>query len=176
MNVVLRYITAYTGKDQPKELPLRVNNVQMTAEWLDNKVYNMFADDDWKSLFPSSSGWVELGGNFYALSMYHQMHCLDTMRYAYVAARAGALSFPGNGTGVDHHMNHCLTYLREAVLCHADTTLEDTVVITDAFGEKDHGATGMGMVHKCKDWVQIRDYLDEHYDEAAFNYFPPSEL
>lgn len=172
--MMLNSIVAYQGEDQPNELPMRVRNVRMTSEWLDDEVYDMYADEDWASLFPTSNGWVQLGPNFYVLSMYHQMHCLETMRYAYVAAKAGMLSYPGNGTGTDHHMNHCLTYLREAILCHADTTLERSTVFVDAKGEKDHGATGMGMIHKCRDWVQVRDYVEKHYDGEAFNYFPPN--
>lgn len=144
----------------------------MNTEWLDDKVYSIYADSDWASLFPRGNGWVALGPKpeFYALSMYHQMHCLDAMRFAYAAAKSGTLTFPGNGTGVDHHMNHCLTYLREGILCAADTTLERSSV-QNKDGRLDHGATGMGMTHKCHDWVQVQKYLEEQYNETEFNDF-----
>lgn len=104
-------IVGYIGDDYPKELPLRVNQVAMNAEWLDDEVYGPYADEDWASNFPKSNGWVALGPNhdMFVLSMFHQLHCLDALRFGYVTAKARALEFPGNGTGVEHHVNHCLT-------------------------------------------------------------------
>lgn len=83
----------------------------MNAEWLDDEVYGPYADEDWASNFPKSNGWVALGPNhdMFVLSMFHQLHCLDALRFGYVTAKARVLEFPGNGTGVEHHVNHCLT-------------------------------------------------------------------
>ncbi|KDR68847.1 hypothetical protein GALMADRAFT_77954 [Galerina marginata CBS 339.88] len=146
----------------------------MVGELLDDEVFSMTADSDWDSNFPRGRGWVKLGPNsdFYVLSMYHQLHCLDAMRYAYVAAKTGNIAFPGNGTGFDHHMNHCLTYLREAVLCAADTTLERSETYITPQGVTDRGATGMGMVHQCRNWVQVREYLESQWDDSDDIYLP----
>ncbi|KAA1469634.1 hypothetical protein DENSPDRAFT_835274 [Dentipellis sp. KUC8613] len=158
---------AYTVDDHPNRLPVHIGEAAMNAEWLDDQVYGPYADDDWASLFPRSNGWVALGPNqeMYVLSMFHQLHCLDALRYGYVTAKAGTLQFPGNGTGVEHHVNHCLTYLKEMLLCAGDTTLETSMPVTNAKGEIDHGATGNNIVHRCRDWTQIRDYLEENYEE-----------
>jgi hypothetical protein len=46
------------------------------------------------------------------------------------------------------HIQHCLDYLRQSLMCHADTTLEpDDVGI--------NGAHGFGVRHNCKDWNQL---------------------
>lgn len=145
----------------------------MTVEWPDDELYGLFADDDWASNFPLGNGWVlygpEGGGRStkrkFALSMYHQLHCLDAMRYGYVGARGSMFVWPGNGTDADHHFNHCLSYLREAILCAADTTLETSRSVLNPSGNADNGASGMGITHKCRDWTQVRAYLEQHYEE-----------
>ena len=32
-------------------------------------------------------------------------------------------------------------------------------------GFKEHGATGMDMVHRCKDWTTVRGYLEDNFAE-----------
>ena len=134
----------------------------MNAEWLDDRVYSIYADDDWASNIPMDSEFVDIGPNhdLYSLSMFHQLHCLDAMRYAFAAAKASALVFSGNGTGVEHHVTHCLVYLREMVLCAADTTLEPAdAVVLDKLGNEHLGSTGDNVIHRCRDWTQIREVV-----------------
>ena len=46
------------------------------------------------------------------------------------------------------HIQHCLDYLRQSLMCHGDTTLEpDDVGI--------NGAHGFGIQHVCKSWTQV---------------------
>lgn len=135
----------------------------MNAEWLDDRVYSIYADDDWASLIPEDSGFVDLGPNheMFSLSMYHQLHCLDVMRHAFATAKARVLAFPGNGTKVEHHVSHCLVYLREMVLCAGDTTLEPAdAVVLDKAGKEHLGSTGDNVIHKCRDWTQIRGLVE----------------
>lgn len=149
----------------------------MEVEWLDDKVYGLYADEDWKSLFPGDAGFVSLGPppsesepksssewnqNVFAVGMYHQLHCLDVFRHSYVAAKAGALTYPGNGTGFDHHVNHCLSYMREMVLCAADTTLIHVVDLETTNHRGRYGASSIGTVHRCRDWTQVRKFVEEH--------------
>lgn len=151
----------------PNELPFRAQKVAMTVESPDDELFGIYQDEEWASLFPRSNGWVALGPNseLFALSMFHQLHCLDSLRYGYATAKAGVLEFPGNGTGVEHHVHHCLTYLRQMVMCSADTTLEKSELTFSAVsGKLAHGASGSGMMHRCKDWTQIRRYAEENFD------------
>lgn len=156
---------AYVGDDRPIALPLNVRQTAMNTEWLDDRVYGIYADDDWASIIPIRSGFVDLGPNhdLYSLSMYHQLHCLDVMRHAFASAKASALVFPGNGTGVEHHVTHCLVYLREMILCAADTTLEPVDgVALDKLGNEHLGSTGDSVIHRCRDWTQIRGVVEEN--------------
>lgn len=134
----------------------------MNAEWLDDRVYGLYADDDWASNIPPDSGYVDLGPDhkMYSISMYHQLHCLDVMRHGFAAAKVKMLVWPGNGTRVEHHVVHCLNYLREMILCAGDTTLEPSDGFTIIAGKKYYGATGMDVVHRCRDWTQIRSFVD----------------
>jgi hypothetical protein len=164
------YIQGYEGEDRPTELPIHVPEAAMTIEWPDDELYGIYEDEEWLSIFPRSHGWLELGpkDELFVVSMYHQLHCLDSLRYGYASAKAGTLSFPGNGTGVEHHVNHCLTFLKETILCNADLTLE----VADAYRpvspgstKKQHGVSGMGMVHRCHDWTKVRDWLEVNFDK-----------
>ncbi|KAF9475811.1 hypothetical protein BDN70DRAFT_813382 [Pholiota conissans] len=160
---------SFIGHDRPNALPLHVKHTAMNAEWLDDRVYGIYADDDWASLIPPDSGFVDLGPNhdMFSLSMYHQLHCLDVLRYGFASAKAGALVYPGNGTSVDHHVSHCLVYLREMILCAADTMLEpaDTIVL-DKEGKEHLGSTGGNVVHRCRDWTQVRDMVEANTAEC----------
>jgi hypothetical protein len=73
------------------------------------------------------------------LAMFHQMHCIQTLRNNIV------------GAPVNHHTRHCLNVLRQAVLCGSDITL-------DAIN-KPNGTNGLGMVHVCRDWRKVYDFV-----------------
>ena len=160
---------AYEGRDHPPEMPLHIPEVGMNIEWPDDELYGIYQDDEWLSLFPRSNGWVALGpyDEMFVVSMFHQLHCIDALRYGYATAKAGVLVFPGNGTGVEHHVNHCLTYLKEIILCRGDTTLEESQLMRNPEGRMEHGASGVDMVHRCRDWTTIREYMEENFDQRV---------
>ncbi|KAL7277247.1 hypothetical protein ACG7TL_009100 [Trametes sanguinea] len=157
----------YVGDDFPAQLPLKLPAVGLVLS-SDASHFSLYADDDWGSLFPLSDGFITLhpsplthapataqssspDGRTFLISMVHQLHCLDVLRVAFVA----------NRTGAAQHAAHCLRYLRQAVLCHADATLEpDEPGVRD--GRWEHAASGVGAVHRCRDWTALRRYMDEH--------------
>ena len=117
--------------------------------------FSLDADDDWATLFPASDGFTDLGPastpRTFLVSMVHQLHCLDVFR----------VGFATNRTGYAHHVEHCLRYMLQIVLCNADTTLEaDEPGVRG--GRWEHAAGGVGSVHQCRDWRVLREYLDEH--------------
>ncbi|KAJ3003733.1 hypothetical protein NUW54_g5155 [Trametes sanguinea] len=164
----------YVGDDFPAQLPLKLPAVGLVLS-SDASHFSLYADDDWGSLFPLSDGFSTLhpavlhphphqqqapnspsNGRTFLISMVHQLHCLDVLRVAFVA----------NRTGAPQHVAHCLRYLRQAVLCHADATLEpDEPGVRD--GRWEHAASGVGAVHRCRDWTALRRYLDEHPAEPV---------
>ncbi|KAI3337573.1 hypothetical protein HD806DRAFT_518387 [Xylariaceae sp. AK1471] len=53
------------------------------------------------------------------LDVFHQLHCLDTLRRALYPDY-----YPREASRRTHllHQEHCVDYLRQAIMCHADTT------------------------------------------------------
>ncbi|KAH8901698.1 hypothetical protein GQ53DRAFT_835370 [Thozetella sp. PMI_491] len=84
----------------------------------------------------------------YVVSVFHQLHCLSMM-----IDQIGRFSSPGGwelSNRSRHHTIHCFDYLRQAILCAGDTTLEGTTV----YGE------GWGSLHQCKDIDTIRQSVE----------------
>ncbi|KAF7312836.1 hypothetical protein MKEN_00967500 [Mycena kentingensis (nom. inval.)] len=139
----------------PAVLPLDVDEAAMMFVTPD--FYALNASLHWASLIPCGHGWVRLGEarEPFAVSMYHQIHCLNGIRSA-------LLSPPSERTPHgDGHMNHCFNYLRQLLVCRADTTLEPTQIIRKD-GKVFAAASGEGVVHKCRDWTQIRRFVEDN--------------
>ncbi|KAK7683146.1 hypothetical protein QCA50_013819 [Cerrena zonata] len=144
----------YIGSDYPAELPLDIPSVGLELEGTEPH-YALKSDADWKSIYPQPRmGFTSLGqsNRTFMVSMYHQLHCLDVIRVGFVV----------NGSDAYHHIEHCLRYLRQILLCKADTTLEVTDgERTDEHGRILEGASGLGMIHRCKDWTKVKRHLED---------------
>lgn len=57
----------------------------------------------------------------YSLSVTHQLHCLAVLREVIKYEKGDNSRFAGNG-----HEYHCLDYIRQAILCAGDTTLDSS--------------------------------------------------
>ncbi|KAH8705450.1 hypothetical protein BGW36DRAFT_422006 [Talaromyces proteolyticus] len=70
---------------------------------------------------------------FGAISMFHQLHCLAKIREALQAGHEGRLV--PTDWHLDRHWPHCLDYLRQTILCHADGQIEQEQLFngTDIF-------------------------------------------
>ncbi|CRG86690.1 hypothetical protein PISL3812_03700 [Talaromyces islandicus] len=85
----------------------------------------------------------------YMMSVFHQLHCLKSyLVQAYQAAFTGSPLTKE----LAHHSSHCFDYLRQSVLCAADTTLEG----------KTTTGPGWGSVHECKDYDALLAWANEH--------------
>jgi len=156
------------------EFPVAIPAAALTTSRSPHYSLNSSDDDDWSTLIPRlSSGFLlhPTTGKFYAVSLYHQLHCLDALR-KYIAKGDALVLTPGTVA----HSDHCLDYLRQALLCHADTTLEPvrnvTVHVVSPAGTADAGKTqdhidqvamGWDVSHRCRDWTAVRTYLEENY-------------
>jgi hypothetical protein len=108
---------------------------------------------EWSSIRPAGMGYVYLGQSYFSfgVSMWHQLHCLDHLRTVIV------LGDDGSG-----HTEHCFHYLRQGILCAADTTLEPggpTMLLANG----DQIATGENVTHTCRDWRQVYDWMEENH-------------
>ncbi|KAF7315975.1 hypothetical protein MIND_00114500 [Mycena indigotica] len=144
------------GTYYPSSLPLSVSQAAM--EFSPTEKYALNASADWASLIPHGQGWVQLGKERqpFAVSMYHQLHCLNGLR---VALRTPKTS---RSPQFNSHTNHCFNYLRQLLLCKADTTLEPTKITQTGDGKVRAAASGDNVVHVCRNWVQIRRFVEEN--------------
>jgi hypothetical protein len=144
-------LEAWIGDDFPSELPLEIPLAGLSVETGEDH-FSLYDDDEWGTLFPSD-GFVRLGPNdrTFHVSLFHQLHCLDVIRVGYLTNRTHAFD----------HIQHCLRYLRQILVCHADTTLEDDIPqFVD--GGWTHSANGVGSIHRCKDWTVLRRWAADH--------------
>ncbi|KAJ7143528.1 hypothetical protein C8R43DRAFT_953969 [Mycena crocata] len=133
----------YQGDDYPHQLPLHIPSVALAIKDSDRyglSDFNAYADWRTTDLFPRSNGFVELGPE--GVAMFHQMHCLQRIRTAIVQGDPG------------HHTRHCLNLLRQTVLCASDTTLDPM--------NSPKGTDGLGIVHVCRDWQKVYDFVEEN--------------
>jgi hypothetical protein len=130
------------------DLPL----VYMTCE--ESMWYNItgpHTSDQWESTEPEGYGYLGLGDErrLFALSMFHQNHCLNLIRYGLEGRY---------DDGTHKHIQHCLSYIRQMILCHPDLTLEPADIL-----ERDYNIHRIGATHLCKDWTKVYDMLKENW-------------
>ena len=96
----------------------------------------------------------DISPNPRGLAVYHQLHCLDAIRRSYYAALDGDELDQLDEHLVPGHVRHCIDYLRQALLCNADTNLEP---IDPKLG----GVTGFGFPRRCRDPVKPLAWANE---------------
>ncbi len=81
--------------------------------------------------------------------------CQDTLRrgfYEVYDSREAILRGDNSSYGEEsitlHHVLHCIEFLRQSIMCHADSTIE-------AKDPDFHGVVGFGIAHSCKSWDQL---------------------
>jgi len=129
-------------------------------EVVDSDRYGMEDSNDWASITPPGHGFVKIDNEFYALSIYHQIHCLNSFRRM--------LNKSPNASYTEHdsmHSHHCLSYLRQMILCGADTTLEPAFQAINTDGRQTRAAYGTGVTHECRDWVEVREFAARNYEQ-----------
>ncbi|KAJ4356721.1 uncharacterized protein N0V89_004757 [Didymosphaeria variabile] len=147
----------YLEGDRPRELPIKVRTIQAVFQD-DPSHYAMEgipAWAEWNAIRPPGKGFAFLGEEYFAfdVSMWHQIHCLNHIRTMLI-----------NGDDGSSHTAHCFHYLRQGILCAADTTLEPGGVGSKKEnGEISHPETK--TVHTCRDWRQVHDWLGSEHEK-----------
>ncbi|KAF9465117.1 hypothetical protein BDZ94DRAFT_1254548 [Collybia nuda] len=143
----------YRGHDFPETLPLPspLQEVLLTVE--ESSRYALKgkqSDDEWFSLASASYGYVHLGphNRVFVVTMFHQLHCLRMLNLGFN---------PMEAIG-DAHLQHCLSYLRQMILCDPDLTLEPA-----GWETRDFEGQRIGATHVCQDWSTVYDVVDENY-------------
>jgi hypothetical protein len=67
------------------------------------------------------------------------------------------LSLPAYADSLkDNHIKHCLDYLRQALLCAADSNLEDTFIVNGT-----SATTGMGSTRICRNFDALKSWSEK---------------
>jgi hypothetical protein len=83
------------------------------------------------------------------LSVFHQLHCLSYLAQHY---RPSTSPHPfDNETEILHHSVHCFDYLRQSLMCAADTSLEG----------KTTAGPGWGATHVCADYEKVVEWANQ---------------
>ena len=129
----------------------------------------------WDTLLPTGLGYVrslEENSSVSTIGAFHQIHCLYTLRRIYYATvqdlKAGqkedeVLTGFDNGIDRQEHAAHCFEYLRHAIICNADPSLEP-------WGSTVDGFPGMGVPRVCRDYEGLKAYAEQNrvLDEKGF--------
>ncbi len=121
---------------------------------------------EWDTIYPSSIGFVRLGAErrIMCVSMFHQLHCVEKMRRALVNPDDPYATIP--------HLQHCMNYIRQMILCASDLTLEpeDAPGMWDSQGHVNASEStdilrGVGVTHSCRNWAEVYDVMEDNYIE-----------
>ncbi|KAF2772422.1 hypothetical protein EJ03DRAFT_348799 [Teratosphaeria nubilosa] len=136
----------------------------------------------WSSISPPGDGFVlfpnrtrdaynlPLGkpspqGDLYDISLFHQLHCLISMREHVLMLQASvgrdnqAQVFEVLVKPREEHVWHCFDYLRQAVMCAGDMTVEWPRTEEDG---RRFAVDGWGVTHQCADWNAILQWMGEN--------------
>jgi len=148
----------YTGLSYPERLPIELDDVEMTFhESIRYPIGGPHADPEWDSLTTPSGGYFRFGPEqrSYFLTMYHEMHCLNMFQMA--------ITMPLDEMDNPDHFTHCLNYVRQAILCSSDTTLEPLDL--NELENLDWPDEFPVFTRTCKDWTQVAKFNEDNYLE-----------
>ncbi|KAM5544693.1 hypothetical protein V8D89_001591 [Ganoderma adspersum] len=141
----------YVGEDYPAYHPIDIPPAILTPEnTIHYQIYTEEAAREWASIFPNGGGFLRLGpdGRLFGLALFHQMHCLARIRRAMSIRRSS------------EHVHHCFNYLRQAIMCEANPTLEPVIPI---LGRRSVNAE---IPHACRDWTKVYELAEEQFGRA----------
>ena len=102
------------------------------------------------------SGKQDLHGEVYDISLFHQLHCLSHIRTYSLSLKASIGRDDPQGIydrllrKDEAHMYHCFDYIRQAIMCAGDMTIEWPR--KEADGSR-FAVDGWGITHQCRSWV-----------------------
>nr|XP_036578869.1 uncharacterized protein CTRU02_11123 [Colletotrichum truncatum]KAF6786252.1 hypothetical protein CTRU02_11123 [Colletotrichum truncatum] len=109
-------------------------------------------------LSPNNNTVIDGLENVFAISAFHQLHCLQSLQSNLVDL-AKSRRTPEETLQVIKHASHCVEYLRQGIHCAADNTLE---------GPNLEGPGGdsllqvWGVHHNCQSWDDLVDWRDKY--------------
>ncbi|KAJ3558166.1 hypothetical protein NM688_g1083 [Phlebia brevispora] len=140
-----------------------------------NDLYNDFGISQipkWQAdLLPNPSAPFDENPDYYIvqLSMFHQMHCLNTIRKAlrpdYYTDPVTGLLDGFSPRGLRAHMKHCVDNLRQAIMCAGDIS-----PIVWHWSDEDQGnIVNLDVPHSCRSYDSLAAWAKAHQSQYHFN-------
>jgi hypothetical protein len=156
-------LMATMEEDNPhlNRLPVDFEEVAITVE--PNNRFSLIDDKAWAATLAPKRGFIRLGpeGRAFAVSLFHQLHCVNAIRFSYTVARDGLVTDPEILSHKIGHDNHCFQFLRQSILCKADTSL----VPVPTNRNVSLASMGFGSTHRCRDWGRVRQFVFDNVAE-----------
>jgi hypothetical protein len=167
-------------------LPLQHREVLLESK--EETPFTLTNNTAWSSMFTSGHGFVKLapdpeGNSYWVVAMveqtsstvnkalkfpqYHQLHCVNNLRQFFIQLESRPAT-PREKS----HIGHCLSILRQAVLCDADTSLYPTRHVALQGGGETYRIAGP-VTHVCRDWTRVMQYVEANFQtwkEEASHY------
>lgn len=131
--------------------------------WIYNRTFSEapsdLSDSSWQSLFPRGVGFVqnpEIAPEISGISVFHQLHCLNSLRIAYYTAlnkNVPVQHDDHNQHDDPHHVRHCIDYIRQSLICHADSTMEPVNLTLG-------GSTGWNVERQCRSYADLSQWAE----------------
>jgi len=158
LEIVANNYTAYVGKDYPQTWDIG-SSVRKVSRFNEPTIHYAVDDDaQWNSTLPLGSGMIHLGPERrpFSISLFHQLRCLDILRRE-IHARTKAGDKASQASELS---SHCMNYLRQMILCRADTRLEP--------GRHHYGPhiTGWTITGTCNDYEAVFSAANRNYEET----------
>ncbi|KAK2601508.1 hypothetical protein N8I77_010955 [Diaporthe amygdali] len=99
---------------------------------------------------------IKHGKSAYIISAFHQLHCLGLIFEGFQR-----LHQHEEIKGDIGHYSHCFDFLRQAIMCAGDTTLEGVQHSENPLIKNTQGADGWGATHNCRNWDDIKTWAKE---------------
>ncbi|KAJ5700684.1 hypothetical protein N7536_003697 [Penicillium majusculum] len=92
------------------------------------------------------------------LEVFHQLHCLNSLRRLIYNTSTFT-----KGVNAEMHMDHCIDYLRQSIMCHSDVT--PLVHIPRPGGSRNNGTSwipNFAVKHTCRDFWKIHEWAAQY--------------
>jgi hypothetical protein len=100
-------------------------------------------------------------GQIYSIAVFHELHCLmhisSYVDHLVMQIRNRGFTLDEGDLG---HNDHCFNYIRNALICCGDTTLEGQSQAK--MFEHIAGTDGTGAVHNCRNYDEISAWATKH--------------
>ncbi|KAJ6461976.1 hypothetical protein DFH09DRAFT_1494536, partial [Mycena vulgaris] len=100
------------------------------------------------------------------LDVFHQLHCLNTIRKALDPTYYPKWNISKPGFAQDH-ISHCVDWIRHSIMCHSDTS----VVVWQWDPRHNETFTRPGVPHTCRNFGLIQQWGRENTLAGEFDYY-----